>query len=217
MKIVQFHLLLALALGMMGGGLGIRSALADDSPGHAAAHDHNAMMAEKKISETLASLSPADRKLAGAQRFCVMMKYNRLGSMGAPIKLVVEGKPVFVCCKGCINAAQKGGRMTLMTAQKLTNASAVLAKTPAKERAAAEAQKYCAVQSKNFLGSMGVPVKLNLNGKPVYLCCKGCVAKAQANPAATLAKVEDLKKAGMGKGHDHAGHTPGGDLSGHEH
>ena len=217
MKIVQSHLLLALALGLFGSGLGVTSVLAAEGPGHAATHDHHAMMAEQKLSDALASLSPADRKLAGAQRFCVMMEYNRLGSMGAPIKLVVEGKPVFVCCKGCINAAQKGGRMTLMKAQKLTNASSVLAKLPAKERAAAEAQKYCAIQNKSFLGSMGVPVKLNFNGKPVYLCCKGCVAKAQANPAATLAKVQGLKKAGKGKGDDHAGHTPGGDHSGHKH
>jgi len=169
-------------------------------------HDHEAMKAEKKISDTLATLSSADRKVAEAQRFCPMMTHSRLGGDGTPIKLEIEGQPVFVCCKACVDDAKKGGMETLKTAQMLTKASAVLAKLPASERAAAEAQKYCAIQNKGFLGSMGAPVKLELNGKPVYLCCKGCTAKAQADPAATLATVEKLKKAGTGHGHDHGDH-----------
>ena len=43
------------------------------------------------------------------------------------------------------------------------------------------------------LGSMGVPVKVMIDRKPVFLCCKGCRRKALANPDATLAKVEELK------------------------
>jgi hypothetical protein len=203
MMIARSHLRLALALGMIASALGINSVFADDGPGHAAGHDHDATKAEKKISDALAPLSPTDRKQAEAQRFCPMMEHSRLGAMGTPVKLVIDGKPVFVCCKGCVDDAKEGGQVTLKTAQKLTEASAVLAKLPAKERAAFEAQKYCAIQSKNLLGSMGAPIKLDLKGKPVYLCCKGCTAKAQADPAATLAKVEELKKAGMGDGHDH--------------
>ena len=55
---------------------------------------------------------------------------------------------------------------------------------------------------------MGTPIKLTLDGKPVYLCCNGCTKKAQDNAAATLVKVEELKKAGLkdGHGHDHADH-----------
>ncbi len=49
----------------------------------------------------------------------------------------------------------------------------------------------------SFLGGIGAPVKLELHGKPVFLCCKGCVAKAQASPAPTLAKVEELRHAPM--------------------
>ena len=217
MKIVKSHLLLALALGMFASSPGVRPVFARDAAGHAATHDHDVMKAEKVISDAFASLSPSDRKLAGAQRFCAVMEYNRLGSMGVPIKLVVGGKSVFVCCKGCLDDAQKGGQMTLKTAQKLANASAVLAKLPAKERVAAEAQKYCAIQSKNFLGSMGAPVKLDINGKPVYLCCQGCTAKARANPSATLAKAEVLKRAGKGDGHDHTGHKDADDHAGHIH
>lgn len=117
--------------------------------------------------------------------------------MGALIKLVIEGKAVFVCCKGCIDDAVKGGKVTLARVSKLTEASTELAKLSPEDRAAAEAQKYCTIAEGSFLGGMGAPIKLTVNGKPVFLCCKGCVTKAQANPAAALAKVETLKKAGM--------------------
>lgn len=197
MTMVRFHLLLALALGLLASGLNANSVFADE------VHDHDAEKTEKKIAGSLSSLSATDRKLAEAQRFCPMMAYNRLGAHGTPIKLEVEGKPIFVCCKGCVSKAKKDSEGTLKTVQKLTKVSAVLAKLPAKERTATEAQKYCAIANKNFLGSMGAPVKLELKGKPVYLCCKGCASKAKANPDETLATVAKLKKAGATKGHDH--------------
>ena len=72
-----------------------------------------------------------------------------------------------------------------------------LAKLSAEDRKLAEAQKYCAEED-NPLGAMGVPVKIILKGQPVFLCCKGCVEKAQENPDKTLAKVKELKeKAGQ--------------------
>ena len=39
------------------------------------------------------------------------------------------------------------------------------------------------------LGSMGQPVKVMIGDKPIYLCCKGCVKKVQAQPAEYLAMV----------------------------
>ena len=93
---------------------------------------------------------------------------------------------------------------TVKTVEKLRSVTAELAKLPKAERMAAEAQKYCAINSTGFLGSMGAPIKLMIEGKPVYLCCAGCTAKAQANPAAALAKAEELKHAGTKDDHDHA-------------
>ena len=63
------------------------------------------------------------------------------------------------------------------------------------DRALAKAQKFCAVAEKGRLGSMGKPVKLMIEGKPVFLCCEGCEGEAQKNPEETLAKVEKLKAA----------------------
>jgi hypothetical protein len=37
---------------------------------------------------------------------------------------------------------------------------------------------------------MGVPVKITLRGKPVFLCCQGCVGKAKRDPEGVLKKLE---------------------------
>ncbi|WP_442506370.1 hypothetical protein SH528x_005211 [Novipirellula sp. SH528] len=205
MKIARFAYAVVTAAAISVGG--ISTAAADDSHAHATGHDHAAMMdAEKKIEASLTTLSPQDQQLVKAQRFCPIMTYDRLGSMGTPLKVMIEGKPVFLCCKGCVEDAVAGGAKTVKTVMKLRDSTETLAKLPMNERMAVEAQKYCAVANTSFLGSMGAPIKLEVDGKPVYLCCGGCTKKAQSNPAAVLAKAEELKKAGTLEGHDHARH-----------
>ncbi len=41
---------------------------------------------------------------------------------------------------------------------------------------------------------MGVPVKITLRGQAVFLCCKGCIAKAKQNPDETLKKLSKTGK-----------------------
>jgi Cu(I)/Ag(I) efflux system membrane fusion protein len=48
----------------------------------------------------LSSLSPEDRELVEAQEICPVADV-RLGSMGTPLKVDVNGTPVFICCDGC--------------------------------------------------------------------------------------------------------------------
>jgi Cu(I)/Ag(I) efflux system membrane fusion protein len=57
--------------------------------------------AEATIAANLAKLSAADRAVAEQQRFCAVLASSRLGSMGVPIKLMVDSQPVFICCPGC--------------------------------------------------------------------------------------------------------------------
>ncbi len=57
----------------------------------------------------------------------------------------------------------------------------------------AKSQEFCAVMTDSLLGSMGAPIKLEVNGQPVFLCCKGCKTKALSDPDATLASVRELK------------------------
>ena len=61
------------------------------------------------------------------------------------------------------------------------------------DRALVEAQEWCAIQTDERLGSMGPPVKLEIKGQPVFVCCKGCKKETEADPDKTLARVEELK------------------------
>jgi uncharacterized protein (TIGR03000 family) len=83
--------------------------------------------------------------------------------------------------------------LTPTAADEQAKIAANLAKLSTEDRQLAEAQKVCAVQPENLLGSMGVPVKVMIQGQPVFLCCKGCQEKALENPDQTLAKVKELK------------------------
>jgi hypothetical protein len=150
---------------------------------------------EAKIKAALAKLSDADRKLAEAQRYCPAEPDNRLGSMGTPVKLDVSGKPVFVCCAGCKDAALADPKATLAEVEKLKKVTAALAKLKDQDRTVAEQQRFCPVMEDSRLGSMGTPVKIEVKGQAVFLCCKGCRDDALADPDATLKKVETLKKA----------------------
>jgi hypothetical protein len=74
---------------------------------------------EAEIQAALANLSSADRKLAEEQRFCAIQNDNRLGSMGTPIKIMIQDQPVFLCCKGCTKKAQSNPDQTLAKVKEL--------------------------------------------------------------------------------------------------
>ena len=164
-----------------------------------------------KVSAALAKLSTPDRKLAEAQKICPIQG-TRLGTMGTPVKLLLNGQPVFLCCKGCEDGEDgarknpektlrrveelkqaKGKPPTAASSSKETRVKAALAKLSDEDRNLAAAQKYCAIEQGNLLGSMGTPVKIMVQGKPVFLCCAGCEEEAKSHPDQTLATVEKLK------------------------
>lgn len=67
-----------------------------------AVHDHgdHAHGADPEIAKALASLSASDRAAAENQKVCPVTD-EPLGSMGAPMKVSVQGRDVFICCEGC--------------------------------------------------------------------------------------------------------------------
>ena len=173
---------------------------------------------EDKVKAQLAKLDPEDRRLAEAQGYCPIQKVNRLGSMGTPVKVMVKGHPVFLCCSACVDKALANPKETLDAVAELkgrpktgppqakpsagethgrrsgkAKMRANLAKLSPEDRRLAEAQGSCPILQENQLGSMGVPVKLMVKSEPVFLCCKACEEDALANPDHTLAKVEKLK------------------------
>lgn len=71
------------------------------------------VVAQLQISESLAKLGPEDQKLAQAQGYCPVMRENRLGVMGKPVKVLVGNQPVFLCCAGCKRKALANPDQTL--------------------------------------------------------------------------------------------------------
>jgi hypothetical protein len=90
-------------------------------------------------------------------------------------------------------------------AEEVDEVTAAINELPEAERTVALAQKYCPVAAMseppmdNLLGGMGKPFKVTLEGKDVFLCCEHCKELAEKDPAATLAKVEELKTRAAGE------------------
>src|SRR5579863_4571988 len=78
---------------------------------------------DAKLAASLAELSAEDRSLAESQKFCPILKNNRLGSMGTPVKLDVDGHTVFVCCEACKEQALDAPEKTLAEVAKTRGSS----------------------------------------------------------------------------------------------
>jgi hypothetical protein len=60
------------------------------------------------------------------------------------------------------------------------------------DRALAEKQKICPVSGQP-LGSMGVPVKVTVKDRDVFLCCEGCRGSILEDPDTYLAKLDSAE------------------------
>lgn len=174
---------------------------------------------DRTIEAALAKLPSADRAAAEAQTFCAVLHDSKLGSMGMPIKLQIDGRTVFVCCENCVKQAKAKPRETLdhveqMKARRSKQAPAdeapppgptaadpkavrireSLAKLAPDDRLVATAQRECPIHEGSPLGAMGVPVKLTIDGHTVFICCEGCQEDALANPQTTVRKARLLRE-----------------------
>ncbi len=178
---------------------------------------------DSKLAATLAGLSDEDRRLVAAQGYCPILPENRLGSMGEPVKLMIGGQPVFLCCPGCKEKALASPEETLAKVEKLRQTisapgkksdreqplqkpsaddkeakiRANLARLSDEDRKTALEQRFCAVLNTSRLGSMGPPIKLMIDRQPVFVCCEGCRKSALGDPNATLAAADELRKANV--------------------
>lgn len=66
---------------------------------------------------------------------------------------------------------------------------AELAKLSPEDAASAEQQRICPV-SGQLLGSMGPPIKVEVDGREVWICCEGCRDPLLENPEKHLASLE---------------------------
>lgn len=82
---------------------------------------------------------------------------------------------------------------TARSAHEVDEVAAERAKLSPEDRVLVDAQEWCAVSTDERLGSMGPPFKLDIKGQPVFVCCKGCKRRAEADPDKTLNTVAGLK------------------------
>jgi hypothetical protein len=110
-----------------------------------------------------------DELMIAAQKTCPISG-EALGEMGAPVKTKVGDQTIFLCCKACI-----GKEISPENRQKLT-ANLIAA------------QGICPVLGKPLPKDAASVV---VNNRQVFVCCKMCIAKIQADPAKYIAKVDD--------------------------
>ncbi|MDC0936458.1 hypothetical protein OAS39_09230, partial [Pirellulales bacterium] len=65
-----------------------------------------------------------------------------------------------------------------------------LAKLSPADAASAEKQHICPVSGK-MLGAMGSPIKVDVDGQQVWICCEGCRKRLLENPEEYLAKLNN--------------------------
>jgi Cu(I)/Ag(I) efflux system membrane fusion protein len=125
-----------------------------------------------------------------------------LGDQIAILDGVDEGEHVALSGNFLIDSQmQLAGNPSLIDPTKATGASetdhdeerskrlaAALAELSAQDQALAEKQQICPV-TKEPLGSMGVPPKVDVNGRAVFLCCAGCESRLREDPNKYLANL----------------------------
>ena len=70
----------------------------------------------------------------------------------------------------------------------LTKVKLNLAKLSVEDRKLAEGQKTCPVGGE-LLGFMGKPIKLDVDGTAIFICCRGCEKEVMENKEEFLAKL----------------------------
>ncbi len=126
-----------------------------------------------------------------------------LGAHGRPLKVVIDGRPIFVCCEGCIDKVVRDREFYF---HKVAGAAPRRLAPPPQnsrhaprrrfevdyatdaDRAAIKLQGVCPVLNQP-LGGHGAPIKISSNGQSVFVCCKGCVDKVKQNPEKYLGLV----------------------------
>ncbi|HBI44399.1 MAG TPA: hypothetical protein DDY78_16330 [Planctomycetales bacterium] len=98
---------------------------------------------------------------------------------------------------GCQDSGTNPPKAAADKGAKTTEAQASIAELAPEDRPLAEAQRLCPITGEP-LGGMGTPIKVDVKGQTVFLCCDGCKKKALDNPDKTLASVQKLKSAPSG-------------------
>jgi len=143
-------------------------------------------------SETQADKTPSNEAIIAAQlpsyplTKCVISG-EELDSMGDPINMVVEGRLVRICCKGCAKSLKKDPKAAFAAIDKAV--------------VAAQLKSYpltrCMVSDEG-LDARGKPISYVHGTRLARFCCKGCVRAFKKSPAKFMAQIDEgLIKAQM--------------------
>jgi len=112
---------------------------------------------------------------------------EKLGSMGQPVDYVHKNRLVRFCCQGCVAQFQKAPLKHI----------AALNKAVLEKQSVAYPLDTCVVMGTK-LGKMGDTIDYVSGNRLVRLCCKGCIAAFQKEPAKYLEKLDAALKAKQG-------------------
>jgi len=144
-------------------------------------------MSRAPVAVTVVPVTENDRPFIDKQRICPVMEAG-LNEHGQPIKLMVGERPLFVCCESCVEEVRKDPRKyvekvaaEIREATQPTRPQAAVFWASDADAAAIQAQAICPV-TKQPLGAHGRPLKVVVEGRPIFVCCQACVANVQQNP-----------------------------------
>lgn len=107
---------------------------------------------------------------------------SKLGSMGAPLDVLVGRRLVRLCCAGCAKALEEKKVAVLAR----IDAALIAAQLPT------YASKTCPISGR-VLGSLGKPVDVIFHTRLVRFCCQACPQRVAAHPAVgALGKTRPL-------------------------
>ena len=150
-------------------------------------------------------LAAGDPEAVGRQAVCPVTgdKFDH----GEPIKLLVDGQPMFVCCEGCVEEVNKSpdkfaapvrleslrlmrqvadspgnGRGEALPDNLVTlygvKPGVDVTQATAADTTGIVQQRICPV-TRQPLGAHGPPLRVTVEGQRLYVCCQGCVAEIE--------------------------------------
>ena len=128
--------------------------------------------------------SATDKEIIAAQLpsypldLCVVSQEG-LHSMGEPLDVVVEGRLLRLCCKGCVKSVKKSPAKAIAAVD-----AAVI-----KAQKATYPIDTCLISGEK-LGGMGDIIDVVHGTRLARLCCKGCLRGFKKSPAKYMAKVD---------------------------
>ncbi len=146
---------------------------------------------DPEVIKALEKLTDTEKESVKEQMMCPVGEQN-LGSMGPPPKVEHNGQTIWVCCEECIDMFKESPDKYLTVLVELKKAkssnsaeekeiAAAIGKLSEADQKLALAQEICPV-AEFRLGSMGVPIKVSVEGRDLFICCEGCRKQIEADP-----------------------------------